>query len=169
MVYNSAQCKMKRSLFFVIGVMIALVFASGCTKTVTQSSIHEITITFDNAAGNQLATKATNELSSYFSSRDAIIAYIYIGNSSGEEMWMPLPLLNGTESYEYAYTDNGIFAFTADAGDGYTWANNFSKKYRIIKIPNIAVVSKSVEELRESDYNTVVKELNLYEAPIIRK
>lgn len=169
MVYNSAQCKMKRSLFFVIGVMIALVFASGCTKVVNQSNVYEFNITFSNAADKQSVTESYTGLNGKIISSDAILVYVYVGNASGEDIWMPLPTHFETKFYDYAYTDNGIFVFTADAGEGYTWTKDFTLKYRVIQIPNIAVVSKSFEELRASDYNTVVKELNLYEAPIIRK
>lgn len=166
MVYNSARCKMKRCIFLVIGAMIAFVFASGCTKMVTQSYIYEATIQFNDATGKQLATQNYTELKGQFSSSDAVLVYMKIANVSGEDLWMPLPLIDGTKLYEYAFTDNGIFAFTADAGEGYTWINNFTNTYRIIKIPRSVLVTKSTTAL---DYNEVMKDYNLYEAPIIRK
>jgi len=160
---------MKRCLFFIVGAMIAMFIVSGCTKIVTQSSVHELTITFDNAAGNQLVSKGTPDLCGYFNSSDAVLVYMYIGNTSGEDMWMPLPLVNGNEMYEYGYTDNGIFAFTADAGEGYTWTRNFSNKYRVILIPKTALVTKSTGEVDTNDYNEVMKAYNLYESSVIRK
>ena len=168
MVYNSVRCEMKRYVFLTIGAMMALLVASGCTKVVTQSSVHEISITFDNAAGNQMASKGYAELENYFHPSDAVLVYMYVGSASGEEMWMPLPMVNGNELYEYAYTDNGIFAFTADAGEGYTWVNNFSKTYRIILVPRTAIVSKSAVEVDRNDYNSVMKAYNLYECNVIR-
>jgi len=168
MVYNSAQCNMKKGLLFIASIIMALVLSSGCTKVVTQSNVYEIEITFDNAAGNQIASKGTSELCDYYHSSDAVLVYIYIGESSGEKMWMPLPMINENDVYEYTYTENGIFAFTADAGEGYTWTNNFTAKYRVILIPKTAIVSKSMEEIESYDYNTVMKELNLYETQVIR-
>ena len=80
MVYNSARCKMKRFVFFVIGVMIALVFASGCSKvvTVTQSSVYEFDITFSNATGKQIVTGNYTKLQDTNLSTQAILAYIKI-------------------------------------------------------------------------------------------
>lgn len=169
MVYNSARCKMKRCVFFVIGVMIALVFASGCTKVVTQSTVHEFNVTFSNVANKQTVTEAYAELKGVVSSSDAILVYCYFGNASGEDIWMPLPTTVDATSYEYAYTDSGIFIFNADAGDGNVWINDFSLKYRVIQIPRTAIVSKSIEELKANDYNEVMKEFDLYNAPVIRK
>ena len=169
MVYNSARCKMKRCVFFVIGVMIALIFASGCTKVVTQSSVYEFNITFSNAAGKQSVTENYTELNGNNLSTNAVLAYIYIGNASGEEVWMPLPSHNGTELYDYAYSDNGIFVFSADAGDGYTWTGNFTMKYRVILIPKTVLTSKSMKEIENTDYNAVMKDFDLYEAPVQRK
>lgn len=169
MVYNSAQCKMKRSVFFVISVMIALVFASGCTKVVTQSNVYEFNITFSNAAGKQSVTENYTGLQGNNLSTDAVLAYIYIGNASGENVWMPLPSHNENTLYDFAYSDNGIFVFSADAGEGYTWTGNFTMKYRVILIPRTVLTSKSMEELKGADYNTVMKELDLYETHVLRK
>lgn len=167
--YNAAQSKMKRILVFIAGIMIALVFASGCTKVVTQSSVYEFNITFSNAADKQIVTETytalkDNNLSSY-----AVLAYIYIGNASGEDVWTPLPTLNGSEYYDYAYTDNGIFAFSADAGDGYVWTNNLTLKYRLILIPKTVLTSKSTKEIENKDYNEVMNEFGLYESTVIKK
>ena len=167
MVYNSAQCKMKRSIFLVIGVMIAFVFASGCAKEATLSTVYEVTITFDDAAGNQLATQAYTELKNQFSPSDAILVYMTVANVSGDDLWMPLPLIDGSQYYEYAYSDNGIFAFTANAGEDYVWTNVFSKTYRIIKIPRSSLVTKSAVDF--NDYNEVMRAYNLYDAPVVRK
>ena len=169
MVYNSARCKMKRCVFFVIGVMIALVFASGCTKVVTQSTVHEFNVTFSNVANRQSVSEGYTGLKGYVCSTDAVLVYAYFGNASGEDIWMPLPATINTALYDYAYTDNGIFIFNADAGDGNVWINDFSLKYRVIQIPRTAIVSKSIEELKADDYNEVIKELDLYNAPVIRK
>ncbi len=151
--------------------MIALVFASGCSKDVivTQSKVHEFTIKFSNVANKQTVTEAYAELKGVVSSSDAILVYCYFGNASGEDIWMPLPATINTALYDYAYTDNGIFIFNADAGDGNVWINDFSLKYRVIQIPRTAIVSKSIEELKPDDYNEVIKELDLYHAPVIRK
>lgn len=171
MVYNSARCKMKRYLFFVIGVMIALVFASGCTKvvTVTQSNVYEFNVTFSNAADKQAVAESYTGLQGKINSSDAILVYVYFGNTSGEDIWMPLPAHVETRFYDYAYTDNGIFVFTADAGDGYTWTGNITLKYRVIQIPKIVMASKSMNEVENTDYNAVMKEFELYNAPVIRK
>lgn len=168
MVYNSAQCNMKKGLLFIASIIMALVLSSGCTKVVTQSNVYEFNITYSNAADKQSVTGNYTGLNGQISSTDAILVYIYVGNTSGEDIWMSLPAHIDTYSYDYAYTDNGIFVFSADAGEGYTWTKDFTLKYRVIRIPNIAVVSKSIEELRASDYNTVMKELNLYETQVIR-
>ena len=151
--------------------MIALVFASGCTKDVivTQSKVHEFTVTFSNVANKQSVSAGYTELKGVVSSSDAILVYVYFGNTSGEDIWMPLPATINTALYDYAYTDNGIFIFNADAGDGNVWTTDFSLKYRVIQIPKTVVASKSMEELKAADYNTVVKELELYEAPVLRK
>ena len=82
---------------------------------------------------------------------------------------MPLPATIDQVLYDYAYTDNGIFVFNADAGTGNVWTTDFTLKYRVIQIPRTAVVSKSMEELKVADYNSVVKELDLYDAPVLRK
>ena len=168
MVYNSAKCKMKKSLFFIVGVVVAMFFATGCTKVVTQSSVYEFNITFSNAADKQIVTETytalkDNNLSSY-----AVLAYIYIGNASGEDVWTPLPTLNGAEYFDYAYTDNGIFVFSADAGDGYVWTNNLTLKYRLILIPKTVLTSKSTKEIENKDYNEVMKAYNLYEGNVIK-
>ena len=171
MVYNSARCKMKRCVFFVIGVMIALVFASGCSKDVivTQSKVHEFTIKFSNVANKQTVTEGYAELKGVVSSSDAILVYCYFGNASGEDIWMPLPTTVDATSYEYAYTDSGIFIFNADAGEGNVWTTDFSLKYRVIQIPRTVIASKSMNEIENTDYNTVMKEFDLYNAPVIRK
>ena len=171
MVYNSSRCKMKRCVFFVIGVIIALVFASVCSNDIiiTQSKVHEFTINFSNVANKQTVTEGYAELKGVVSSSDAILVYCYFGNASGEDIWMPLPTTVDATSYEYAYTDSGIFIFNADAGEGNVWTTDFSLKYRVIQIPKTVVASKSMEELKAADYNTVVKELELYEAPVLRK
>lgn len=169
MVYNSARCKMKKSVFFIVGVIVAMFLASGCTKVVTQSTIYEASVAFNDATGKQQSTQSYTELKGQFSQSDAVLVYMKIANVSGDDLWMPLPLINGNELFEYAFTDNGIFAFTADAGDGYTWTNNFTNTYRIIKIPRTALVTKSSGSVNTMDYNEVMKEYNLYEAPVIRK
>jgi len=169
MVYNSARCKMKRYVFFVIGVMIALVFASGCTKVVTQSNVHEFNVSFTNVANKQTVSEGYTGLKNIVNSSDAILVYIYFGNASDEDIWMPLPATINTALYDYAYTESGIFIFNADAGEGNVWTTDFSLKYRVVQIPRTAVVSKSMEELKAADYNTVVKELDLYETPVLRK
>ena len=171
MVYNSARCKMKRFVFFVIGVMIALVFASGCSKDVivTQSSVYEFDITFSNATGKQIVTGNYTKLQDTNLSTQAILAYIKIGNTSGQDVWMPLPSTNELQLYDYAFTDNGIFVFSADAGEGYTWTADFTMQYRLILIPRTVIASKSMNEIENTDYNTVMKEFDLYNAPVIRK
>ena len=169
MVYNSARCKMKKYVFFSVVALITLMLASGCTKVVTQSTVHEFSITFSNVSNKQSVVENYIGLKDKISSSDAILAYIYFGNTSGEDIWMPLPAMVTPAYYDYAYTDSGIFVFTADAGNGNVWTSDFSLKYRVIQIPRTAVVSKSIEELKTADYNTVVKELDLYETPILRK
>ena len=169
MVYNSARCKMKKSVFFIVGVIVAMFLASGCTKVVTQSTVNEFSITFSNVSGKQAVTESYTGLKGSISSSDAILVYIYFGNTSGEDIWMPLPATINTMFYDYAYTDSGIFVFTADAGNGNVWTSDFSLKYRVIKIPRTALVSKSTSSVNTMDYNEVMKEYNLYEAPIIRK
>ena len=169
MVYNSARCKMKKSVFFIVGVIMAMFLASGCKKVVTQSTINEFNVTFSNVSGKQSVTESYTGLKGNISSSDAILVYVYFGNASGEDIWMPLPATVNTFLYDYAYTDSGIFVFTADAGDGNVWTTDFSLKYRVINIPRTATVSKSTGSVNTMDYNDVMKEYNLYEAPVIRK
>jgi hypothetical protein len=159
---------MKRSLFFIVGVVIAMFFATGCTKVVTQSYVYEVTISFDNANGNQLATKAYGDLKGMFCSTDAVLVYMKVDDSTGDDLWMPLPFIEGNFLFEYAFTDNGIFAFTADAGEGYTWTKNFSCTYRIVRIPRVTETSKSTDEVNTNDYNEVMKAYNLYEGNVIK-
>ena len=82
---------------------------------------------------------------------------------------MPLPTTVDATSYDYAYTDSGIFIFNADAGEGNVWTTDFSLKYRVIQIPRTVIASKSMNEIENTDYNTVMKEFDLYNAPVIRK
>ena len=93
MVYNSARCKMKRCVFFVIGVMIALVFASGCSKDVivTQSKVHEFTINFSNVANKQTVTEGYAELKGVVSSSDAVSPELSVS-----EYAIALPIVTDT-------------------------------------------------------------------------
>lgn len=171
MVYNSARCKMKKSVFFVIGIMSAMVLAFGCSKvvTVTQSNVYEFDITFSNAAGKQIVTENYTKLQDDNLSNTAVLAYIKIGNTSGQDVWMHLPSNNESQLFDYAFTDKGIFVFSADAGEGYTWTGDFTMKYRLILIPKTVLASKSMNEVENTDYNAVMKEFELYNAPVIRK
>ena len=169
MVYNSARCKMKKSVFFIVGVIVAMFLASGCTKVVTQSTVNEFSITFSNVSGKQAVTESYTGLKGTICSTDAVLVYVYFANASGEDIWMPLPATVNTTLYDYAYTDSGIFVFNADAGIGNVWTSDFSLKYRVIKIPRTALVSKSTGSVNTMDYNEMMQTYNLYDAPIIRK
>lgn len=169
MVYNSAHIKMKKNVFFIVSVIVAMFLVSGCTKVVTQSSVHEFNVTFSNVSNKQTVTESYTGLKGSISSSDAILVYVYFGNTSGEDIWMPLPATVTPFFYDYAYTDSGIFVFTADAGNGNVWTTDFSLKYRVINIPRTAVVSKSTGSVNTMDYNEVMQTYNLYDAPVIRK
>lgn len=160
---------MKKNILFLISAMIVLAFTSGCTKVVTQSNVYEFSITFSNVAGKQTVTEGYTGLKDKFNSSDAILVYVYFGNTSGEDVWMPMPATVNTASYEYAYTDSGVLILNADAGDGNVWTTDFSLKYRVIQIPRTALVSKSMIEIDNTDYNAVMKEFDLYEVPVVRK
>lgn len=164
--YNSAKIKMKKN-FIIISILIIAALTTSCHKEVVQCFSYDLKATFENAEGERCVTVATDKYQNRIGTDDAILMYVKVGNTSGEDIWMPLPLQTDSELYDFAFTDSGILVLTADAGEGYVWSTpTFVKYYKLIVMPKIVYTSNLEQGVDHSNYNEVVKAYNLYESAI---
>lgn len=162
--------EMKRFLLPVLCLFSAMIFMTGCgNKEITQSFVYKVTVEFSDAAGKQVAMQSCDKLYNKIDENSAVLVYAYVSDSNGEKVWTPLPCTIEGILFDYVYTDNGIFVFSVDAGEGMAWNKSFSQTYKIIQIPQTVYAAKLAEGVNHDNYHEVMKEYQLYESVEIQK
>ncbi len=124
-----------------------------------QTKVYTKNITYIGTGQRVAQSDVVNIPDFNFNLNDAVIVYGLVSDG----YWLVQPAKFGNAYYDYVFSSSGSFLFQADAGEGYTWKNNFTVFTKIVVIPNWLYIKKSSIGIDHNNYEEVVKAYGLQE------
>lgn len=136
---------------------------SSHTHQVEQTQVYTFYVNYQ-GAGQQIAESGyISRLVGSINSDDAVLVFTQVSTTqSGQYYWTAQPYTdkNGA-SYWYMVSDGGGLYFYANAGEGYTWTNSFSRLLKVVVIPHIVYAKNSSKGINYGDFASVSEAYDL--------